>query len=81
MSIVLTCLLRVSIFFVAYIVYLFAGMAILFLLEDYYHDEYNKQIGKVLEVLIVVLWPIASIIFFISEGVKSIRQQLNNKKK
>lgn len=81
MIIVLTCLLRVSIFFVAYIVYMFAGMAILFLLEDYYHDECNKQIGKVLELLIVVLWPMASIIFFISEGVRAIRQQLNNKKK
>lgn len=80
MILVLTCMLRVAIFFVAYIVYMFAGMAILCLLEDYYHDEYNKQLSKLPEVLVVVLWPIASIIFFISEGVRSIRQKLNNKK-
>lgn len=81
MTIVLTCLLRVSIFFVAYIVYMFAGLAILFVLEDYYQDEYNKQISKIAELLVVISWPIASIIFFINEGVRSIRQQLNNKKK
>lgn len=80
MIMVLTCMLSVAIFFIAYIVYMFAGMAILFLLEDYYHDEYNKQLSKIPEVLVVVLWPIASIIFFISEGVSAIRQQLNNKK-
>lgn len=76
----MTIILRILIFIVAYIVHIFAGAAVVYLIEDYYDYKDDREGTIFSNIFAMVLWPLTVIIFLIIGLTKYIRQQLNNKK-
>ena len=71
--------LKVCIFVILYIIYMFAGAAVVYVIEEYYeNDEKSRPIFN--NVIAIILWPLAAFIFFVIETFEYIRQKLNNKK-
>lgn len=73
-------ILKVCLFVIIYIVYIFAGAAVVYFIEDYYSDDRRKG-SIVSNVVAMILWPLTAIVFFVIEATKHVRQKLNNKKK
>lgn len=77
----MTIILRILIFIVAYIVYIFAGAAIVYLIEDYYDYKDDREGAIFSNIFAMVLWPLTVIVFLLIALTKYLRQQLNNRKK
>lgn len=76
----MSIVLKVIIFIIVYIVYIFAGAAVIYLIEDYYDYKEERDGAIISNVFAMVLWPVTSFVFILIEVIKYIRQQLNNKK-
>lgn len=71
--------LKVCIFVILYIIYMFAGAAVVYVIGEYYEDDgKNRPIFN--NVIAMVLWPLTAFLFFVIETFEYIRQKLNNKK-
>lgn len=71
--------LKVCIFVILYIIYMFAGAAVVYVIEEYYEDgEKSRPIFN--NVIATILWPLTAFVFFVIETFEYIRQKLNNKK-
>lgn len=77
----MSIVLKIIIFVTVYIVYIFAGAAVVYLIEDYYDYKEDREGAIFSNVFAMVLWPITSFVFILIEVIKYIRQQLNNKEK
>ena len=71
--------LKVCIFVILYIIYVFAGAAVVYVITEYYEDD-EKSRPVFNNVMAIILWPLTAFIFFIIEAFEYIRQKLNNKK-
>lgn len=76
----MSIVLKIIIFVTVYIVYIFAGAAVVYLIEDYYDYKEDREGAIFSNVFAMVLWPVTSFVFILIEVIKYIRQQLNNKK-
>ena len=76
----MSIVLKIIIFVTVYIVYIFAGAAVVYLIEDYYNYKEDREGAIFSNVFAMVLWPVTSFVFILIEVIKYIRQQLNNKK-
>lgn len=76
----MSIVLKIIIFVTVYIVYIFAGAAVVYLIEDYYDYKEDREGAIFSDVFAMVLWPVTSFVFILIEVIKYIRQQLNNKK-
>ena len=70
---------KVCIFAILYIIYIFAGAAVVYFIEDYYDGD-RREGSIVSNVVAMILWPLTAVVFFVIEAIKYIRQKLNNKK-
>ena len=73
-------LLKVCLFVIVYVVYIFAGAAVVYFVQDYYDDD-RKEGSIFSNVVAMILWPLTAVVFFVIEAIKYVRQKLNNKKK
>ena len=71
--------LKVCIFVMLYIIYMFAGAAVVYVIGEYYEDD-EKSRPIFNNVIAMILWPLTAFVFFIIETFKYIRQKLDNKK-
>lgn len=71
--------LKVCIFVILYIIYMFAGAAVVYVIEEYYEDD-EKSRPIFNNVIATILWPLTAFVFFVIETFEYIRQKLNNKK-
>ena len=71
--------LKVCIFVILYIIYIFAGAAVVYFIEDYYDGDRRKE-SIVSNAVAMILWPLTAVVFFVIETFEYIRQKLNNKK-
>lgn len=71
--------LKVCIFVILYIIYMFAGAAVVYVIGEYYEDD-GKSRPIFNNVIAMVLWPLTAFLFFVIETFEYIRQKLNNKK-
>lgn len=71
--------LRVCIFVILYIIYMFAGAAVVYVIGEYYEDD-GKSRPVFNNVIAMILWPLTSFVFFVIETFEYVRQKLNNKK-
>lgn len=70
--------LNVCIFVILYIIYMFAGAAVVYVIGEYYEDDgKNRPIFN--NVIAMILWPLAAFVFFVIETFEYVRQKLNNK--
>lgn len=76
----MTIILRILIFILAYIVYIFAGAAVVYLIEDYYDYKDDREGAIFSNIFAMVFWPLTVIVFLLIGLTKYIRQQLNNRK-
>ena len=76
----MSIVLKVIIFVTVYIVYILAGAAVVYLIEDYYDYKEERDEAIISNIFAMVFWPITSLVFILIEVIKYIRQQLNNKK-
>lgn len=76
----MSIVLKIIIFVTVYIVYIFAGAAVIYLIEDYYDYKTERDGAIVSNIFAMVFWPVTSLVFILIEVTKYIRQQLNNKK-
>lgn len=76
----MSIVLKIIIFVIVYIVYIFAGAAVVYLIEDYYDYKTERDGAIISNIFAMVLWPVTSLVFILIEVIKYIRQQLNNKK-
>lgn len=76
----MSIVLKIIIFVIVYIVYIFAGAAVVYLIEDYYDYKTGRDGAIISNIFAMVLWPVTSLVFILIEVIKYIRQQLNNKK-
>lgn len=73
-------ILKVCLFVIVYIVYIFAGAAVVYFVQDYYDGD--RREGSIFSnVVAMILWPLTAVVFFVIEAIKYVRQKLNNKKK
>lgn len=72
-------LFKVCLFVIVYIVYIFAGAAVVYFVQDYYDDD-RKEGSIFSNVVAMILWPLTAVVFFVIEAIKYVRQKLNNKK-
>lgn len=71
--------LKVCIFVMLYIIYIFAGAAVVYVIGEYYKgDEKSRPVFN--NVIAIILWPLTAFVFFVIETFEYIRQKLNNKK-
>lgn len=77
----MSIVLKIIIFVIVYIVYIFAGAAVVYLIEDYYDYKEERDEAIISNIFAMVFWPVTSLVFILIEVTKYIRQQLNNKKK
>ena len=70
--------LKVCIFVILYIIYMFAGAAVVHVIEEYYEDD-EKSRPIFNNVIAMILWPLTAFVFFIIETFEYVRQKLNNK--
>lgn len=71
--------LKVCIFVILYISYMFAGAAVVYVIGEYYEDD-GKSRPIFNNVIAMILWPLTAFVFFVIETFEYIRQKLNNKK-
>lgn len=71
--------LKVCIFVISYIIYMFAGAAVVYVIGEYYEDD-GKSRPVFNNVIAMILWPLTAFVFFVIETFEYIRQKLNNKK-
>ena len=71
-------LLKVCIFVILYIIYMFAGAAVVYVIEEYYEDD-EKSRPIFNNVIAMILWPLTAFVFFVIETFEYVRQKLNNK--
>ena len=71
--------LEVCIFVILYIIYMFAGTAVVYVIGEYYEDD-GRNAVFFNNVIAIILWPLAAFVFFVIETFGYIRQKLNNKK-
>ena len=71
--------LKVCIFVILYIIYMFAGAAVVYVIGEYYEDD-GKSRPVFNNVIAIILWPLTAVVFFVIETFEYIRQKLNNKK-
>ena len=71
--------LKVCIFVILYIIYMFAGAAVVYVIGEYYEDD-RKRRPVFNNVIAIILWPLAAFVFFVIETFEYVRQKLNNKK-
>lgn len=71
--------LKVCIFVILYIIYVFAGAAVVYVITEYYEGDGNSR-PVFNNVMAIILWPLTAFIFFVIEAFEYIRQKLNNKK-
>lgn len=71
--------LKVCIFVMLYIIYMFAGAAVVYVIEEYYEDD-EKSRPIFNNVIATILWPLTAFVFFVIETFEYVRQKLNNKK-
>lgn len=76
----MSIVLKIIIFVIVYIVYIFAGAAVIYLIEDYYDYKTERDGAIISNIFAMVFWPVTSLVFILIEVTKYIRQQLNNKK-
>lgn len=76
----MSIVLKIIIFVTVYIVYIFAGAAVIYLIEDYYDYKTERDGAIISNIFAMVFWPVTSLVFILIEVTKYIRQQLNNKK-
>lgn len=72
--------LKVCIFAILYIIYIFAGAAVVYVIGEYYEDD-GKSRPIFNNVIAMILWPLTAFVFFVSETFEYIRQKLDNQKK
>lgn len=77
----MTIILRILLFILAYIVYIFVGAAVVYLIEDYYDYKGDREGAIFSNIFAMVFWPLTVIVFLLIGLTKYIRQQLNNRKK
>lgn len=77
----MSIVLKIIIFVTVYIVYIFAGAAVVYLIEDYYDYKEERDEAIISNIFAMVFWPVTSLVFIMIEVIKYIRQQLNNKKR
>ena len=70
---------KVCIFAILYIIYIVAGAAVVYFIEDYYDGDRRKG-SIVSNAVAMILWPLTAVVFFVIEAIKYTRQKLNNKK-
>lgn len=70
--------LKVCIFVMLYIIYMFAGAAVVYVIGEYYEDD-GKSKPIFNNVIAIILWPLTAFVFFVIETFEYIRQKLNNK--
>ena len=70
---------KVCVFAILYTLYVFAGAAVVYFIEDYYDDDRRKG-SIVSNAVAMILWPLTAVVFFVIEAIKYTRQKLNNKK-
>ena len=58
---------------------MFAGGAVVYFIEECYKDS-GRSAAFFTNVIAIILWPLAAVIFFVIETFEYIRQKLNNKK-
>lgn len=71
--------LSVCIFVISYIIYMFAGAAVVYVIGEYYEDD-GKSRPVFNNVIAMILWPLTAFVFFVIETFEYVRQKLNNKK-
>ena len=71
--------LKVCIFAILYIIYMFAGAAVVYVIGEYYEDN-GKSRPIFNNVIAIILWPLTAFLFFVIETFEYVRQKLNNKK-
>lgn len=71
--------LKVCIFVMLYIIYMFAGAAVVYVIGEYYEDD-ERSAAFFNNVIAIILWPLTAFVFFVIETFEYIRQKLNNKK-
>lgn len=71
-------LLKVCIFVMLYIIYMFAGAAVAYVIGEYYEDD-GRSAAFFHNVIAIILWPLTAFVFFVIETFEYIRQKLNNK--
>ena len=71
--------LKVCIFVILYIIYIFAGAAVVYVIGEYYEDD-GRIAAFFNNVIAIILWPLTAFVFFVIETFEYIRQKLNNKK-
>ena len=59
--------------------YIFAGAAVVYFIEDYYDGDRRKG-SIVSNAVAMILWPLTAVVFFVIEAIRYVRQKLNNKK-
>lgn len=75
----MSIVLKIIIFVVVYIVYIFAGAAVVYFIEDYYDGD-RREGSIVSNAVAMILWPLTAVVFFVIEAIKYVRQKLSNKK-
>lgn len=71
--------LKVCIFVILYVIYMFAGAAVVYVIEEYYEDD-GKSRPIFNNVIAIILWPLTAFVFFVIETFEYVRQKLNNQK-
>lgn len=71
--------LKVCIFAILYIIYMFAGAAVVSFIGECYEDD-GRSAAFFNNVIAIILWPLSAVIFFVIEIFEYIRQKLNKKK-
>lgn len=72
--------LKVCIFVILYIIYMFAGASVVHVIEEYYEDD-GKGRPIFNNVLAIILWPLTAFVFFVVNSFEYVRQKLNHTKK
>lgn len=71
--------LKVCIFVILYVIYMFAGAAVVYVIGEYYEDD-GKSRPIFNNVIAIILWPLTAFVFFVIETFEYFRQKLNNQK-
>ena len=70
---------KVCIFVILYIIYIFAGAAVVYVIGEYYEND-GRSAAFFNNVIAIILWPLTAFVFFVIDTFEYIRQKLNNKK-